>query len=339
MKFLGQIIGSLLICLGGLRAFAFLLFCSALFSRVDLYAWGILSALIRALPAILITVALIALGQLIKTRANQMPSPDYPDLRARFTKSVAFAKEFSVHRKGATMTTNYSQQPNESQDKPSNTAPSPNQPGVYNPITLEDVHSTAQSPSPDPFAKLDSRTRILIAPLFGLIFALCKELPALAPLNILILTVCLVLRFNTRQRQIAAVPLALGGLKLAWDSAVYFARWMSPDSGSAGISHLSQSVEAGAPWLPIFFSICLVYMPTTNTKTFKSVITGSLLVLASGLLPREGYLTVFDLINNVLFVVVVVCIFLDFKPNALRSLAHTLVNGASGEISNPAATR
>ena len=63
----------------------------------------------------------------------------------------------------------------------------------------------------------------------------------------------------------------------------------------------------------MFFAICLIYMPRLDTVTYKMVLAGSFSILASGLLPGNGYMAIFFLLNYTLFFAVVICLSVDIK--------------------------
>jgi len=63
----------------------------------------------------------------------------------------------------------------------------------------------------------------------------------------------------------------------------------------------------------MFFSICLIFIPKRDSVTFKIVVAESCLLLASGLLPGQGFLCIFYLLDYLLFIAIVVGIFVDLK--------------------------
>ena len=195
------------------------------------------------------------------------------------------------------MTTNSSNQP-----KPTR------QQNGYNPITLDDVTQPAQSWQ-DYFGELrDPLARSVAAPLLFFILVFSNKELLVAPLTILVLLGCLFLRLDNHPRQIAAVPLTLAAIKLSFQMA-------SPLNNSAsGASSLRGfSTDPGYVWLPMFFSICLVFIPRRDSVTFKIILAGSCVLLASGLLPGLGFVAVFYLLDSTLFLAMVVGIFIDLK--------------------------
>ena len=73
------------------------------------------------------------------------------------------------------------------------------------------------------------------------------------------------------------------------------------------------------PFVPLFLSTCLFFMPLRETKTFKMVMIDSFLLLASGLIPGLGFLLIFYLVHYTLFFAVVIAIISDLKNSDLKS--------------------
>lgn len=190
----------------------------------------------------------------------------------------------------------------------SNQANRPSQPNAYNPITLDDLQKRAQSSAQDLFAGFTNPvSRWAVAPLFGFLFFYTQRIAFFAPLTILILLSCLLARMENHSRQIAAVPLTLSAIKLSFlmTSQMAIAFWFPGESRSSN--------DVGFFWLPIFFSICLIFIPKRDSVTFKIVVAESCLLLASGLLPGQGFLCIFYLLDYLLFIAIVVGIFVDLK--------------------------
>jgi len=195
------------------------------------------------------------------------------------------------------MTTNSSNQPK----------PTPQQNG-YNPITLDDLQRPGRSSRSDYFGELtDPITRCIAAPLLFFIFMFSNRNPFVAPLALLVLLGCLFVRLDNHPRQIAAVPLTLAGIKLAFQMAEYL------NSSAPNALSLRGFSGPGFIWLPMFFSACLVFIPRRDSVTFKIILAGSCLLLASGLLPGEGFVAIFYLLNGTLFLAIVVGVFIDLK--------------------------
>jgi hypothetical protein len=195
------------------------------------------------------------------------------------------------------MTTNSSNQPK----------PAPQQHG-YHPITLDDVTRPAQS-WPDYFAELRGPlARCVAAPLLFLILVFSNREFLVAPLALLVLLGCLLMRLDNHPRQIAAVPLSLAAVKLSFQMASLLNNSASDASSLRGFS-----TAPGYVWLPMFFSICLVFIPHRESVTFRIILAGSCVLLASGLLPGQGFVAVFYLLDTTLFLAMVVGIFIDLK--------------------------
>jgi hypothetical protein len=210
------------------------------------------------------------------------------------------------------MTTNSSSQPK----------PTPEHNG-YNPITLDDLQKSSQSSPSDYFGELrDPLVRCVAAPLlFFIIFVTSNREPLVAPLTLLVLLGCLFIRLDHHPRQIAAVPLTLAGIKLAFQMAD------SLNSSSANALSLRGFSDPGFVWLPMFFSVCLVFIPRRDSVTFRIILAGSCLLLASGLLPGQGFVAIFYLLDTTLFLAIVVGIFIDLKSH-VPAPVHSSVGAA-----------
>src|SRR5208282_5369310 len=197
------------------------------------------------------------------------------------------------------MTTNSSNQPGHT----------PQQKG-YNPVTLDDVQKHLQSSLRDYFGQLrDPMARCIAAPLLFFIFTFRRGEPLLvSPLTLLVLLGCLLLRLDNHTRQIAAVPLSLAALKLAFQMVSYL-----DSSAQNTLSPRNFSSDPGFIWLPIFFSICLAFIPQRDSVTFKIIVAGSCVLLASGLIPGQGFIVIFYLLDGTLFLALLVGIFVDLK--------------------------
>lgn len=199
------------------------------------------------------------------------------------------------------MTTNSSNPPNR-----------PRQPHGYNPITLEDVQNSAGGPAGrDYFGELsDPVARCVAAPLLGAILLFTLRTPLLAPLLVLVLLGCLLARLDERPRQIAAAPLALAATKLAFQMANHLTSALLAPPYQRGAT-----LECDYIWLPVFFAACLVFIPKRDSLTFKIVVAGSSLLLASGLLPGEGFAVVYYLLDGMLFVAAIAGLVVDIKSH------------------------
>ena len=207
------------------------------------------------------------------------------------------------------------------------TTNSTNQPGQtpqkngYNPITLNDVQNHVQSTLDVYFAQLRAPVaRCTAAPLLLVIFLFSHREPlVVAPLTLLTLLGCLLLRMDNHPRQIAAVPLSLATLKLAFQIMS-----LLNSSSQSAISVRNFSTDPGFIWLPMFFTVCLAFIPRRDSVTFKIILAGSCVLLASGLLPGQGFVVIFYLLDGLLFVAIAAGIFVDLKTYVAAPAPETL---------------
>lgn len=200
---------------------------------------------------------------------------------------------------------------------------SPQQNG-YNPVTLADVQGSRESTARGSFGELrDPVARCVAVPLFAFIFFYSLRLPFVAPLLILVLLGCLLARMEDRPRQIAAVPLTLSAIKLAFQLEGHLVNTLIASSYQR-----SPDADPGFVWLPIFFAACVTFIPKRDSLTFKIVLTGACLLLMSGLLPGEGFVVIYYMLDGVLFVAIVVGLIVDMRsyyqaqPQASLRPAH-----------------
>lgn len=181
----------------------------------------------------------------------------------------------------------------------------------YNPLTFEDLQRSLHSSDHGFFDDLANPvSRWLSAPIFLFIFFYTLRLPFVAPLTILVLLGCLLTRMETHSRQIAAVPLTLSAIKLSFQMSSQIAENFAYSGAARGFGN-----DPGFIWLPMFFSVCLIFIPKRESATFKIIVAASCLMLASGLLPGQGYLCIFYLLDYLLFVAIVIGIFVDLKSH------------------------
>lgn len=182
--------------------------------------------------------------------------------------------------------------------------------GVYNPITFGD-------PDED-FGPLNSRlARLLAALLFTIIFVVAGKRPEFAPLTILVLAGCLLLRLDERQRKLAMAPLILAAIRLCMMLS-------APIAGLGGFQLFAGTPMAipmgggtgnwGVTWIPAFLSVCLFYLPRKDSLTLKIVAFEAIAVILSSLLPGEGFASVLTIFNATLFFAVTIGLLLDLKP-------------------------
>jgi hypothetical protein len=297
MKSAALILGWILTILGGCFALVFGLF--TLF-YLGCGGYGIIIAFGMTGPACLAAMVALALGIVLKDRAQRITTVDR-------SKSASFPHSANHPLStGETVMTNQASRPSDSPQPPNDDAH-----GVYNPITLEDVQSADTDPF---FTGLDKPfARNLGAILFIVIFFLANRSPAVAPVLLVILLACLLYRMSERERAIAAVPLTLSSVLLASELAGPLGFW------GHFMSYLPRQValsnaETGLSWLPLFFSACLFFTPSKRTHTSRVVFWYSFALLLSGLLPGMGYLFIAGLLYYTLFVAIFISLLLDLQP-------------------------
>jgi hypothetical protein len=183
-------------------------------------------------------------------------------------------------------------------------------PSAYNPITLEDLRSRAESPLFEGLENTSSRT--LAGVLFAAIFVLGRGYLQFSGLLLIILLVCLLYRMDNRERQIAGIPLAFSAIRIALGFTLQFPDRLQQSSNSlaSGIP----AFEAALYWMPLLFSAYLFYSPWKSSHTSRVIFWYSLALLLSGLLPGDGYLYVAAMLFYTLFVVVGIALIIDFSP-------------------------
>ncbi len=151
---------------------------------------------------------------------------------------------------------------------------------------------------------------------FAGIFVLVERNPIFAPLTIVVLLTCTLFRLSPRHRRIAAAPVIFAAMLLACQIADACAKMALAPAGSIFQQPATPMPNMVAPWLPLFFAVCLFYMPRYETITGKILLIISLLLLVSGLLPGNGFEVIFVTIQYFLFIAIVVGLGIDFTRNA-----------------------
>ena len=154
-----------------------------------------------------------------------------------------------------------------------------------------------------------------------------------APLEILVLVACVMLRLNRRERQLAAVPVVVAGTRLVLEMATRFARLPFLQSAERAMAPANAAVNwnpqaFGVTWVPLFCSICLFYMPKRTAVTAKVILVCSVVQLMTGLLPGEGYLYIFAMVQMALFVAVGIGLIFDFVPQPSSPATRQAMWGA-----------
>jgi len=266
---------------------------------------GIIYAIFLFFPFAIGGVVAYSLGQFIVKRARKMEPADDSKFFA-----PAYPPAGAVKSKGAAMNANTPQEHDPSEQKKVNTSQSEQQRSGYRPVTWDDIQKSALS-QPSPWLmNLGDNTRLLVAPLFVVIFFLSQTVPPLAPVTILVLLGCLLARLEGRIRNIVAVPMTISATVLTFQ--VLQSTSAIPSNFTSNPLNTTLSTY-GLPWLPLFFAACLLFIPATDSATFKLVMAESFLLLFSGLVPGSGCLVVFLMVYYTLFIAIVIAIFHDIK--------------------------
>jgi len=169
-----------------------------------------------------------------------------------------------------------------------------------------------------------NQARWLAMPLFAAIYYAAQQYPEFGPLTIIVLLVCLIVRMNRHHRELAAVPLALAALKLAFDMTPHLTH---PANAFTQLSTDTRAALLAVPWLPLFLAMCVFYMPDKMTVTGKIMQVCAIVMLASGLLPGDGYLMIFGMIQYLLFVAFLIGLSVDYSTTAN---GHTHIGAMPG---------
>lgn len=161
-----------------------------------------------------------------------------------------------------------------------------------------------------PFGKIDwNEARWLVMPVFALIYWAAQRDAQLRPITLLVLLACLLLKMDSRARQIAGVPLTLAAIKLVYQLAP--APVVLPGTQFLMPENLKTAMT-GLPWVPMFLAICIFYLPQRATVTGMVARCGAVALLISGLIPGDGYVVVLAMIHYMLFIGIVVGLIADF---------------------------
>lgn len=183
--------------------------------------------------------------------------------------------------------------------------------GVYNPIALDEVKEEGAF-----LGELESPlVRLFVALLFAVIFGIAWTRPEFGPLTILVLAGCLLYRLESWQRKLAAAPLILAAIRLCLLLPAYVTDWTNGINPFNGMLSHTPGGDSGIPWIPAFLSVCLYFLPRTDSITLKIVVVEALALILSSLLPGEGFVTIVAMLHYTLFFAVVVGLMLDLKPS------------------------
>lgn len=127
----------------------------------------------------------------------------------------------------------------------------------------------------------------------------------------LILLVCLLYRMNSRERQVASVPLAFAAARLGLSFSTFFmGAWVSPARPASN----NPALIGGLHWMPLLFAVYLFYSPWKSPHTSRVVFWYSVALLLSGLIPGDGCLYVAALLSYTLFIGIGIALLMDLAP-------------------------
>jgi len=137
---------------------------------------------------------------------------------------------------------------------------------------------------------LDSTTeKIVVAVLLAGVFIVATNQPAFAAVAILILPGVALYRLDSRRRQIAAAPVIFAAMMLASKIGARSSWYMNYGATGYGATPSVADVNELKIWMPLLLAGCLFYMPKFPTYTEKILLSLSLILLLSGLLPGDGF--------------------------------------------------
>src|SRR5262245_39997303 len=143
-------------------------------------------------------------------------------------------------------------------------------------------------------------------PVFVALYVLVEKQPALPGLSVAVLFACLRYRLDPFRRRLALAPAAFATLLLV-RRIVTFAL-----AAGAPLVKNAVKIDSGLSWLPLFFAVALFYMPQRPSYSGNFFIGGAGLLLASGLLPGDGFIAIFAATEYFTFFAVIVVLAIDF---------------------------
>jgi uncharacterized membrane protein YqjE len=186
------------------------------------------------------------------------------------------------------------------------------------------MNTTPNSPggSPPPFTWLGWNWLQLaaLAGFLGLYFLVERD-PSFAPISVLALLVCVLARLDDEKRRVAAIPITLAALMLAGRVGIH-----GVSTATRWWVHSNDVAQPGVGWLPLFLAACIFLAPELRNYTGRLIMSMSVLVLAAGLLPGDGFEAIFIACQYFLFLALVIGLGLDFTRNhvaASRPLERT----------------
>jgi hypothetical protein len=201
-----------------------------------------------------------------------------------------------------------------SNSSPSGQTPKHDARSVYNPITLEDLEYAQTGFFKDLNTPSGRRTGLL---LFAVLFFLSHNFFFVTPFIIIILLGCLLYRMNSRERQIAALPVAFAAIRLGTSLAGDYPYW-----SMASMASMTQASQAGLPWLPLFLAASLFYSPWKFSYTSRAISWESLVYLLTGFLNVEAFLFISTLYRCLLFFGLAITLVMDLAPGWSNGHTH-----------------
>ncbi|ABF42674.1 hypothetical protein Acid345_3673 [Candidatus Koribacter versatilis Ellin345] len=151
--------------------------------------------------------------------------------------------------------------------------------------------------------------KLVGAAVFAGAYVLIEQNRRFLPIAVFLLLCAVLLRFDERRRRIAVAPLLLATLRLASQMSSA----MLPNTER---SMLRQAIGTVPAWVPLFLGACLFFGPNFKTVTQVMATALSSLLLFSGLLPGDGYLLVFVIVEYLLFVAMGIALIVDLLSRA-----------------------
>ena len=270
-----------------------------------------------------------AIGRYLRKKAGELPETNYSTLNSPAISPSRPQSQKNISHKEPAMTDERTNRPSEPAGEPARAKQSAAH-SQYNPITFEHLAKPCEDEPSGIFGSWNTtQGRMIAAPVLLSIYFFSQEHIEFAPVTVGVLLACLLFRLSKRHSEIMALPLVLATLRLATLIGANFPLWGPNDALAGSKATPAQALTIGLPWLPMFFAICLFYMPMSETFTNKIMVSNSVLLLSSGLLPGGVFATVFLIVFGTLFFTMLIGFALDFKilvtspqPPALAQPAH-----------------
>jgi hypothetical protein len=143
-------------------------------------------------------------------------------------------------------------------------------------------------------------------PLFAGLYWLVQKNPTFCTLTIFVLLACVMFRLDPSRRRLALAPITFAAIMLASRMGQYLLKPLP------AVGKIVLPSDLGLTWLPLFFAISLFYMPSRPSYSGNFLIAGSVLLLAAGLLPGNGFIAVFNASQYFVFVALIIVLAVDF---------------------------